>query len=123
MDHRIHQAMQPMIPSPSPKQLNKSNPGVEFKQLLQEEETLKVSKHAAKRLDERNVAINESQWQAINEKIHEARKKGITDSLVVLNDAALIVNAKNNTVVTAMDKQEATSRIFTNINGTILMDE
>jgi len=115
--------MQPMIPSPSPKQLNKSNPGVEFKQLLQEEETLKVSKHAAKRLDERNVAINESQWQAINEKIHEARKKGITDSLVVLNDAALIVNAKNNTVVTAMDKQEATSRIFTNINGTILMDE
>ncbi|PJH69376.1 flagellar protein, partial [Salmonella enterica subsp. enterica serovar Typhimurium] len=34
-----------------------------------------------------------------------------------------IVNAKNNTVVTAMDKQEATSRIFTNINATILMDE
>ncbi|HET7657976.1 MAG TPA: flagellar protein, partial [Bacillales bacterium] len=56
-------------------------------------------------------------------KVLQARQKGITDSLVVTKNAALVVSAKNNTVVTAMDRKEASTHIFTNINGTILMDE
>lgn len=48
---------------------------------------------------------------------------GVKESLVLLNDAALIVSAKNNTVITAMNRKEATEQIFTNINGTIIMNE
>ena len=47
---------------------------------------------------------------------------GVTDSLVLTKEAALVVSAKNNTVITAMGRDEASSQIFTNINGTILID-
>jgi flagellar operon protein len=84
--------------------------------------SLKVSKHAQKRLDERNISLNSSEWTRISELMKDARAKGINDSLVLTNDAALIINAKNNTVITAMDRTEAKSQIFTNINGTIILD-
>lgn len=94
----------------------------QFKDLLTTE-TLKVSKHAASRLQERNISIDNKQWETISEKMEEAKQRGITDSLVVTNNAALLVSTKNHTVVTAMDREEATSRIFTNINGTILIND
>lgn len=55
--------------------------------------------------------------------MNEAKQKGVRDSVVILNDAALLVSAKNNTVVTAMDREEATEKVFTNIDGTILIDK
>ena len=58
----------------------------------------------------------------IGEKVKEAKTMGVKESLVLVDDAALIVSAKNNTVITAMNRAEATAQIFTNINGTILMD-
>jgi len=61
-------------------------------------------------------------WEEIGRKVDEAKRKGVNDSLVLLKNAALIVSAKNSTVVTVMDRQEAGRQIFTNIDGTILMD-
>ena len=82
---------------------------------------IKISKHAEQRIQQRNLQINEQQWSQLGEKLAEARRKGLNDSLVLMDDAALIVNAKNNTVITAMDKSEASSQIFTNINGAIIL--
>ncbi|MGG3451330.1 TIGR02530 family flagellar biosynthesis protein [Domibacillus aminovorans] len=81
-----------------------------------------ISKHAEQRLKERGIAINSDQWQSIGEKLAEAGSKGVKDSLILLKDAALIASAKNNTVITVMNREEARSQIFTNINGTIVMD-
>ncbi len=81
-----------------------------------------ISKHAEQRLKERGIAINSDQWQSIGEKLAEAASKGVKDSLILLKDAALIASAKNNTVITVMNREEARSQIFTNINGTIVMD-
>ncbi|MFJ7939954.1 hypothetical protein ACIQYG_15760 [Peribacillus sp. NPDC096622] len=36
---------------------------------------------------------------------------------------ALIVSTVNNKVITVMDRDEATSQIFTNINETIILDK
>lgn len=83
---------------------------------------LVISKHARDRLTQRGIEINKSQWGRIEEKVNEARKLGVKDSLVLLQDAALIVSAKNNTVITAMERKEANSQIFTNINGTIILE-
>lgn len=98
-----------------------------FSQVLQKEvqrgEGLNISKHAAQRMKERNITIQPSEWNNIHQKVMQAKQKGITDSLVITKKAAFVVSAKNNTVVTAMDRNEANSHIFTNINGTILMDE
>ncbi len=82
---------------------------------------LKLSKHANQRLIERNIHISETQWQLVSDKVSEARSKGVNDSLVLMDQAALIINAKNATVITAMDRLEAKDQLFTNIDGTIVL--
>lgn len=83
---------------------------------------LVISKHASERLKQRGIHIEPQLWDKIGAKVAEAKNKGIVDSLVLTKNAALIVSAKNNTVITAMDRKEASSQIFTNINGAILVD-
>lgn len=83
---------------------------------------LKVSKHANERLAERNIQITDAEWQLVTEKVMEARSKGVKDSLVLMDQAALIVSAKNATVITAMDRTEAKDQLFTNIDGTIVLN-
>lgn len=121
MSYRIQQ-LQQHYHVQRPKQLAKPT-AVNFKDVLTQVQDIKISKHAQQRLDERNIHIDERQWQVIGEKMNEAKQKGVTDSLVVMNQAALLVSTLNHTVVTAMDREEATTRVFTNINGTILINE
>ncbi len=123
MDHRIHQVPKHALQFPNTVQPKQKQPKTNFNDILAEESKLKISKHASSRLKERNIEITDQLWQTIGEKVQEARHKGVTDSLVVLNETALLVSAKNNTVVTALDRKESTDRIFTNINGTILIEE
>ncbi|WAA13599.1 TIGR02530 family flagellar biosynthesis protein [Fervidibacillus halotolerans] len=85
--------------------------------------SLVISKHAKERIQQRDIKISEANWNKISEKVKEAKEMGVNESLVLLKDAALIVSAKNETVITAMNRQEATKQIFTNINGTIIIDE
>ncbi|WP_339175553.1 TIGR02530 family flagellar biosynthesis protein [Solibacillus sp. FSL R5-0691] len=82
---------------------------------------LKISKHASERLNERNISISDREWQQISEKVFEAKNKGVKQPLVLLDQAALIVSAKNATVITALDRNEAKQQLFTNIDGTILL--
>lgn len=89
---------------------------------IQSKSSLTLSKHASERLQQRGIDISAERWNKIEEKVKQAKDKGVSDSLVLLKDAALIVSAKNNTVITAMGRQEAEEQIFTNINGTIVME-
>lgn len=81
-----------------------------------------VSKHANQRLQERNIYISDADWAIVSDKVSEARSKGVNDSLVLMDQAALIVSAKNFTVITAMNRTEATNQLFTNIDGTIVLN-
>lgn len=93
-----------------------------FQEALSKTETnLTISKHAKQRLQQRNIEISSDHWQKINAKVDEAKQMGVNESLVLLDNAALIVSAKNKTVITALDRNEAQSQIFTNINGTIII--
>lgn len=93
-----------------------------FNELLSDlKSNITISKHAAQRLKERNIFITEEKWTEISGKMAEAKSKGVSDALVVLDDVALVVNTNKNTVITALKHQEAKQRIFTNINGTILL--
>jgi|SRR5690606_2291763 len=98
-----------------------SNGTADFKQVLNDVSNLKVSKHAQMRLEQRKINISSAKWSQISEKMNEAKIKGVTDALVVMEDVALVVSTKNNTVVTAIHNEEAVNKIFTNINGTILL--
>ncbi|MBQ0139893.1 MAG: flagellar protein [Kurthia sp.] len=92
-----------------------------FASILQQEQQLKISKHATQRISQRNINISESEWQQIEEKLPLAKKKGLKDSLFLTKNAALIVNVKNSTVITAMDREEASQQVFTNIDGAIVL--
>lgn len=95
-----------------------------FASLLQNElaaPDVKISKHAAKRMEERNVHIKSADWEQMQVKLGEAAEKGVKESVVVFPEAALVVNAESRTVITAMSKQEAANHTFTNIDGVIFM--
>ncbi|MCP1144049.1 TIGR02530 family flagellar biosynthesis protein [Lysinibacillus endophyticus] len=82
---------------------------------------LKISKHANERLLERNITISEQEWHKVTDKVNEARSKGVNQPLVLMDQVALIISAKNSTVITAMERTEAKEQIFTNIDGTIVL--
>lgn len=115
---------QPLIHSQTPKNVQKS-PNQLFsehlKQATNSAEMLKVSKHANERLAERNITISELEWERVSTKVNEAKAKGVKESLVLMDKAALIVSTKNSTVITAMDRMEAKDQLFTNIDGTIVL--
>jgi flagellar operon protein len=121
MDHRIHQLHNHPLSLKHKKVPQNVHETASFKDVLHEVVGIKISKHAQKRLAERKIEIAEENWTKLHEKMIEAKNKGIIDSLVVMDQAALIINTKNHTVITAMDREEASSQIFTNINGTILL--
>ncbi|MFE4810923.1 hypothetical protein ACFQ9Y_07165 [Peribacillus simplex] len=72
---------------------------------------------------QRNIEIAPKTWDKIADKANEAKKMGVIESLIINVNAALIVNTKNNKVITVMDREEAASQIFMNINGTIILDK
>ena len=78
------------------------------------------SKHAAERLNDRNIELSERQLERLDEGIKAAGDKGINSSLVMVDDLAFIVNTQSNTVVTAMDPAGSDKNIFTNIDGAVI---
>ena len=81
---------------------------------------VRFSKHAANRLSDRNIELSEGQLNRLNSGTKQASQKGINESLVLLDDMAFIVNIKNNTVITAMDKNSSDENVFTNIDGAVI---
>ncbi|MEJ9231119.1 flagellar protein [Peribacillus butanolivorans] len=93
-----------------------------FQEAISTNEKLTISKHAQMRMDQRKIAIEQQTWDKIADKANEAKKMGVTESLIIIDNAALVISTKNNKVITVVDREEASSQIFTNINGTILID-
>jgi flagellar operon protein len=82
---------------------------------------LKFSAHASQRLQERKISLDPQTMVKVNEAIDKADAKGVEDTLVLTKDAALIVNVKNRTVVTAMDRNALQGNVFTNIDGAVIV--
>ena len=80
---------------------------------------LKFSSHAAKRLESRNIQLSDEEMNKIQTAVDKAEMKGSKDSLVMMNDMALIVNIPNRTVVTAMHLSDSSENIFTNIDSVV----
>ncbi|HAP36507.1 MAG TPA: flagellar protein [Bacteroidetes bacterium] len=94
-----------------------------FKQVFDKElQSVKFSKHAQQRLDSRNITLNDQDKTKIENAVSMAEKKGSQDSLVLLRDMAFIVNIKNRTVVTAMDKESMSQNVFTNIDSAVVAE-
>jgi flagellar operon protein len=86
-------------------------PSVSFRDVL-------FSKHAALRLDSRDIRLSDDQILRLGTAIGKAQEKGIRDSLVLMDDVALVVNVRSRTVITAMNRQE---NVFSNIDGAVIV--
>jgi flagellar operon protein len=89
--------------------------------LSQVKAPLKFSAHATQRLQDRKISLDQAMMQKVNDAVDKADSKGLEDALVLTPEAALIVNVKNRTVITAMDRSQMTGNVFTNIDGAVLV--
>jgi flagellar operon protein len=118
-------AAQPIQPIPSNDQ-----PRVDFRKALdtaivrQERADLgrpvHFSKHANMRLSARQINLTREQLSRVEEGLSKATEKGIRDSLVLVDDVALVVNVKSKTVITAIDAMKQ-GNVFSNIDGAVIV--
>lgn len=92
---------------------------LESKQALNNTVELKFSKHANERLASRNIDLTDEQLERLESGARKAGEKGISESLIMVDDLAFIVNVGNNTVITAVNNGE--EKVFTNIDGAIII--
>ena len=101
----------------------KTAEGASFQDLLnqQMDRQLSFSRHAVQRTEQRNIQLTSNDLERLENACDKAEKKGIKEALVVMNDAAFIVNAASRTVITALDKNEMKDNVFTNIEGALFI--
>lgn len=118
---QIQPKMQKEINSNSskPQFLQKGSFAEILKDTYEEISSLHFSKHAAMRLEMRNIKFSDEQLERIESGLIKAKQKGIKDSLVLVDNIALVVNTKNNVVVTAMEHEN--ENIYTNIDGAVIV--
>ncbi len=95
----------------------------EFSNILQnllEESKIKFSGHAKERIINRNVELDGEKMERLNNAVERARAKGAKETLVMLDDIAMVVSVKNNTVITVMTGDTLKENVFTNIDSAVL---
>jgi len=90
-----------------------------FTELL--ENRLKVSSHAQTRLQSRDIQLDQSAWERVLGGVDKAAQKGAKESLVLIDDIALVVSVKNRTVITAVDRANLKENVFTNIDSAVVV--
>ncbi|CFX65113.1 Flagellar, putative [Syntrophomonas zehnderi OL-4] len=125
MDNRIYFPQPPINPVPhnKPTRAKPVNAQTPFSQVLDQklQGELKFSQHARERLQARNIKLSDDDLSKLNEAVDKARTKGSRDSLILMNDMALVVSVKNNTVITAVDQENIKENVFTNIDSAVII--
>ncbi|MCF6178988.1 MAG: flagellar protein [Geopsychrobacter sp.] len=94
-----------------------------FEQLLQkaqQKSALKFSGHALNRMQARNIDFDGAQLERLDRAVAQIDAKGGRDSLVLLDDTALVVSVKNETVVTVVDREQLKNNVFTKIDSAVI---
>lgn len=85
---------------------------------------IRLSRHAQKRVDRRDLDLDPSRMQRLEGAIAQAAEKGARNSVVMLDELAVVVDVREKTVVTAMNRATSSeagrSRVFTNIDSVVI---
>lgn len=85
------------------------------------QDKLKVSGHAATRIESRGIQLGDSEWQRVIGGVDKAAAKGAKESLVMVDNVALVVSVRNRTVITAVDQNSLKDNVFTNIDSAVIV--
>lgn len=101
------------------------NQGPSFQEVLRQQldssAGLTFSKHAAARVNQRQVELSPASMERLHEGVRLAEQKGLRDTLILVDQTAFIVNVPNNTVITTVASGELQGNVFTNIDGTVII--
>lgn len=78
------------------------------------------SKHAVQRLERRNLAVDQTVMQRLQDGVDRAAGKGARDAVVLVDDTAFVVSVSNRTVVTAVGRDQMKDHVFTNIDSAVI---
>lgn len=90
-------------------------------QKIADQRQLKFSAHAMKRMDQRGMHPSVHELERLNEGVEKAREKGAESSLILVDEMAYVVSVKNETVITALDKNAAQGNVFSNIDSVAIV--
>lgn len=112
-------------PQPTKIQSPTKPTGTSFNEILKEKvdgaKDVLFSAHARDRLIQRNIQLTPHDMERINGGIQKAENKGARESLVLLNELALVVSVPNRTVITAMSGDTLHGNIFTQIDSAVIV--
>ena len=95
--------------------------GASFAEVLKgQSSAVRFSRHAQERMASRGIAMSPEQLTRLNQAVSSVEAKGSRDSLVLLDENALVVSVKNQTVVTVVDREALKGNVFTNIDSAII---
>lgn len=85
-----------------------------------ESQQLTFSRHLADRLSRRRLQLSGERINRLTRAVDRVAGKGGQDSVVFLDDLALLVNVPSRTVVTAIETGSMKEGIFTNIDSVVV---
>ena len=113
---QVQQLLRARTEAPKPQPVQTS--GVDFESLLSDR--LKVSAHAKTRLQSRDLQLDQAAWERVMNGVEKAAQKGAKETLVMVDDVALVVSVRNRTVITAVDRERMKENVFTNIDSAVI---
>jgi len=98
----------------------------DFLQTAQEKETNKnkevtFSVHAQNRLQERQINLSHEDLARLQSAVDKLAQKGARESLIYMQEVALVVSVANRKVITALEKLQGTDNIITNIDSAAII--
>lgn len=99
--------------------------GDTFRQMFSEElagdRAVNFSRHASERLYSRGIEFDNEQLKSIADAIDKAEVKGSKETLILTDEAALVVAVKNRTVITAFDRENLREGVITSIDSAVII--
>ncbi|MEN1759445.1 TIGR02530 family flagellar biosynthesis protein [Anoxynatronum sibiricum] len=123
---KINSAINPVQPAAGNQKITSATDhGNSFKHILneqvQKQHQVVFSKHATERLMQRNIKLTPQEILRIDAGINQAAKKGIKETLIMMDNRAFIASVKNKTVITATVEDQLKDQVFTNIDGAVIV--
>lgn len=109
------------VSRPQPREANAPSFATALQQARQNQAgVLKFSAHAQTRIQSRQIALGAAEMQRIEGAVEKAAAKGARESLVLIDQTALVVSVPNRTVITVVDRESLKQSVFTNIDSAVI---
>lgn len=115
-----------VTPAPS-RRVERTGVSSQFETIFQEQlggqSEIKFSAHALKRMQTRQISLGSQEMALLKDAVNKAEAKGAKESLILMDQMALVVSIKNRTVITAVDEGSIKDNVFTNIDSAVIVKQ